>query len=99
MFKHLVLKKLDKLERILNHILEKEIAMSVQLDNLTREVAETKAIEQSAIVLIQGLAARLQEIADDPVAIQALANELDVKAAELAAAIAAVPPLPVPPTP
>jgi len=98
MFKSLVLRKLRKISRKLDFILEWENDMTVQLENLTLEVAETKTVVDSAIVLITGLAARLQEIADDPVAIQALADELDAKSNELAAAVAANP-VPVPPTP
>lgn len=93
MFKHFVIKKLDKIIKILDQIVNKENEMSIQLDNLTAEVTETRTIIDSAILLIQGLAARLEEIADDPAAIQALADELNVKSEALAAAIAAVPPV------
>jgi len=92
MFKYMVLKKLDKLERILNLTWKEVKKMSQELDDLTVEVTEMGTVIDSAILLIQGLAARLEEIADDPAAIRALATELDTQADELAAAVAAVPP-------
>ena len=91
------MKRFDSVERTLNRIWKEVKKMSQELDDLTVEVTEMGTVIDSAILLIQGLAARLQEIADDPAAIRALATELDTQADELAAAVAAVPPLPVPP--
>jgi len=98
MFKYLVMKRFDDVERTLNRIWKEVKKMSQELDDLTVEVAEMATVVDSAILLIEGLAARLEEIADDPAAIRALAVELDTKAAELAAAVAAnpVPPAPEP---
>lgn len=70
--------------------------MSAELDALTLEVADTNTIMQSAIVLIQGLAAQLQAIANDPAAILQLAADLDAQSDALAAAVAANTPPPVP---
>ena len=92
-----VFKKLKKLGHILQYILEELEKMTVQLDTLTVKVAETLEVEQSAIVLIQGLAAQLADIKDDPAAIQALADQLDAKADELAVAIANFTPPVTPP--
>jgi hypothetical protein len=89
MFKHTVLKKLDKISKKLDQILGGNIEMTQELDTLTIEVAEIKTEIDSAIALLNGLSAILLEIQDDPAAIAALAIELDTKANELAAAVVA----------
>jgi hypothetical protein len=91
-----VFKKLDTIMSILDHIQLEEKSMSVQLDRLTVEVSEIGTVVDSAIALLEGLAARLAEIANDPAAITALADELDLKANALAAAVAANTPV-IPP--
>lgn len=63
--------------------------MSAALSALTTEVAETKTVMQSAVTLINGLSAKITELKDDPVAIAALAAELDTTSNDLAAAISA----------
>jgi hypothetical protein len=63
--------------------------MSAELERLTAEVTETKTAIDSAITLITGLAERIRQLQNDPVALTALADELDAKQAELAAAVAA----------
>jgi len=63
--------------------------MSAELDDLTQKVAETKSVEDSAILLLNDLSARLAGITTDPVAIRALSAELSAKSSELAAAITA----------
>lgn len=78
--------------QILNNtkkILKQEILMSEELDALSARVEETLSVEQSAIVLINGIAARIDAAKDDPVKMRALAAELTSKSAELAAAVAA----------
>jgi len=89
MFKHWVIKKLNKIIRKLDQITDKENEMSEELDLLTVEVAEIATVVDSAIVLLNGLAQQLLDIRDDPAAIEALALELDAKANELAAAVVA----------
>lgn len=59
------------------------------LDALTAQVAATTTVEQSAVTLIQGIAAQLSAAAGDPVAVQALADQLKAATDPLAAAIAA----------
>ena len=60
-----------------------------QLDNLTQEVQRATAISTSAVTLIQGLAAKIEELKTDPAAIQALADELKGSSDALAAAVEA----------
>jgi hypothetical protein len=63
--------------------------MSEQLDKLTTEVTETVTIQQSAILLLQGLSAQIAAMKDDPIALQGLADSLDASSNALAEAIAA----------
>ena len=74
---------------IVNEIKEKGGVTIMKLDELEVQVKANTVIEQSAIILIQGIAAQLTECAGDPVKIQALADELKSSAANLAAAIQA----------
>lgn len=62
--------------------------MSVAMDNLVREVGETKTVIASAKALLKSLADRLRSNAGDPAAIQALADELDAEQTGLSQAIA-----------
>lgn len=61
------------------------------LENLASEVAETKAVAQSAIVLLQGLKSRLDDAiaSGDPAQIQAFADSLNDSTNALAAAVTA----------
>jgi len=90
--KFYIYKELRRIRKLLERIENKENEMSAELDALTLEVADTNTIMQSAIVLIQGLAAQLQAIANDPAAILQLAADLDAQSDALAAAVAAPPP-------
>ena len=72
--------------------------MSAQLDKLTTEVAETKTVAASAVTLIEGLAQQIRDLKDDPIALEALAAELDSTTNALAAAVSAnTPPIDPPP--
>lgn len=62
--------------------------MSAALDKLTTEVAEANAVMTSAAALITGLAAQIRDLKNDPVALEALAAELDSGSNALAAAVA-----------
>ena len=71
-------------------VIERKIdTMSAELDRLTTEVAETKTAIDSALTLIAGLADQIRALKDDPAKLAALADELDAKQAEIAAAVAA----------
>lgn len=84
-----VVEKLDNLITLVKQMLEKEQIMSEQLDKLTTEVTETVTVQQSAILLLQGLSAQIAAMKDDPIALQALADSLDASSNALAEAIAA----------
>lgn len=89
--------KLNLALQLLSTILQREKTMSVALDNLKQQVANTQGIEQSAVTLIQGIANQMQGSGDADV--QALADELQAAAAPLAAAVTAnAPAAPAQPT-
>lgn len=81
--------KLDRILTLLTQVKTKEEHMSQQLDDLTTEVQNATTVEQSAITLIQGLAAQLQAAGTDPVKLQALHDQLVQSDQALAAAVAA----------
>jgi MinD-like ATPase involved in chromosome partitioning or flagellar assembly len=82
---------LGKLTTILYFIVNWRYETMAALDNLKREVEETKSINQSVIALLQGLKAKLDEAiaSGDPAVLQALADSLDTEQQGLAAAITA----------
>jgi hypothetical protein len=79
------------LTRALAPITERLNQMATILEDLVREVAETRTVTGSAIALIQGLKAALDAAvaANDMTAVAAAVAELDAGQAELAAAITA----------
>jgi hypothetical protein len=93
-FHHFDENQLTRIERKLDALAHQENIIMADLTALTAEVAETTAVEQSAITLIQGIAAQLAAAATDPAAVQALADQLSSGAAGLAAAVAANTPPP-----
>lgn len=66
--------------------------MSTLIEELTARVAEVKTVNESAITLIQGIRARLDEALanqPDPAALQQLSDDLAASESALAAAVAA----------
>ena len=84
-----LLGKLDAIERKIDRVLRKEKVMSKELDALTAQVQANTEIEESAILLINGLAAKIEAAKNDPAALQALADSLKAEDDKLAAAVAA----------
>ena len=89
----------DKLDAILilQARLESKIAaltlkqeqMMTDLSVLTAEVERNTSVDESAIALLTGLAAQIEALKTDPVALQALADTMRGSSDELAAAVAA----------
>lgn len=90
-FEFQVLEALEQIESDIKFIKKELKRMSTELDTLSQQVQETIGIEQSAIALIEGLAAKLEAIANDPAAVLALAEQLHVQSEALAAAVQANP--------
>jgi len=73
----------------LTHIERNEYIMSQELDALTQAVADDTSVDQSAITLINGLAAKIDAAKNDPAALTALSAQLKQNSSALAAAVAA----------
>jgi hypothetical protein len=104
--------KLNRIEAKLDVIIRSLTVMSANVDqnflNLQTQVQQTTDVEQSAITLLNGLAAQLAAAIaaannGDSAALPTLQAQLQTSAAALAAAVAAntpaAPPPPAPPTP
>jgi hypothetical protein len=76
---------------MLGALLIAEGAIMAELDDLTVQVAQNVSVENSAVVLIQGIAAKLAAAiaAGNPAALVALHDSLNTSAAALAAAVTA----------
>jgi hypothetical protein len=84
-----VTQKLDQILDVLGMIQRKEEVMGVELDNLTAQVKANTEVEASAVVLLKGLAAQIEAIKTDPVALQGLSDSLKASADQLAEAVVA----------
>jgi hypothetical protein len=92
-----MIEHLEALERrLLQRVGEMENAIKTYgetimalLDALTAQVAQNITVEQSAVTLIQGLAAQIAAAGTDPVALANLQSQLNTSATALAAAISA----------
>jgi hypothetical protein len=91
-------RKLDAILALLTSIQQGEAKMAADLTALQAQVQATTTLEQSAITLINGLAAQMKAVAADPVAVAALADQLKAGAASLSAAIVANTPAQTAPT-
>ena len=63
--------------------------MSIQLDALEAQVKANADVEESAIVLINGLAAQIVALKDDTAQLQALADSIKAESDKLSAAVVA----------
>jgi predicted nucleic acid-binding Zn-ribbon protein len=83
--------KVDSIQESMRNIVDRVILFmektQMSLDNLTREVSETRSVIDSAITLIQGLRSKLADAGTDPEKLEALAKELDESQAKLAEAL------------
>lgn len=100
-----VAQKLDEISDLMHELLRKVAIMSGTIDALSQQVAQSTQVEQSAVILIQGLAQQLADAGNDPQKLDDLRNQLNNSAQQLAAAVAAntsspIPqPQPTPPSP
>jgi len=67
----------------------KEFQMGADLTGLTAEVTRNTTVDDSAIALLNGLAAQIESLKADPVALQALADSIRTSSDNLAAAVVA----------
>ena len=85
----LLMGKLNEISEGIKQILAREAIMSVELDALTAQVQANTDVENSALVLIQGLHDQLVAAGTDPAKLSALKTALKSSADALAAAVAA----------
>lgn len=78
-----------ELKNLLLLIIKNQKKEMADLTALQTSVANTTTVEQSAIVLLQGLKAQLDAAGTDPAALKALSDSLDSGANDLAAAVSA----------
>ncbi len=81
--------KLDFILLNLKQLIKKETEMSQQLTDLQAAVAQEITVEQSAITLLNGLAAQLAAAGTDPAALQTLHDQILASSNALAAAVTA----------
>ena len=81
--------RLGEILTLLKTIVQKENTIMADLTTLTAQVKANTDVEASAVQLIQGIAAQLAAAKTDPVAIQALSDQLKNSADALAAAVTA----------
>lgn len=78
-----------KLDRLTSLIIEQGNKTMADITALTAQVTQSTTVEQSAITLIQGIAAELANIQPTQAAIDALTAQLNTSATALAAAVSA----------
>lgn len=81
----------QKQDTLLEHVIrleQRSQTMAKELDDLTAEVAGTKAGVDSAVTLIAGLRQQIIDAGTDPAKLQALTDSLKASEAELAGAVA-----------
>ena len=83
--------KLDRLLRVSGAIIQGEEIIMAELDDLTAQVTKNTDLEESAAVLINGIAAKLAAAiaAGNPAALTALQASLVKSADDLSAAVVA----------
>jgi cell division septum initiation protein DivIVA len=81
--------KLDLILDAVKTLIEEEKEIMADLTTLTAQVQQNTDVEASAIVLLNGLSAQIAQIKNDPVALQALADQLKTSSTSLADAITA----------
>jgi predicted nucleic acid-binding Zn-ribbon protein len=81
--------KLDRLLAMSTTQSERMTTMSAELDALETQVTANTSVEESAVVLIKGIAAQLAAAGTDPAKLTALRTSLNTSATDLAAAVAA----------
>lgn len=89
--------RIDQLLSLLGEMKAQEVIMSKELDDLQLAVEENTSLDGSIIELVNGLAAQILALKDEPAKLVALAASLKTASAAIAAAIQANTPPPPPP--
>ena len=87
--------QLARIQRAVCSLTERITNMAIDLQGLKDAVAANTAVDQSAMVLMTGLAAKIQELINasgttvDPAELQAIVDQINTDNASLAAAVVA----------
>jgi hypothetical protein len=81
--------RLDRIEAALLGLQSQGAQLMADLSVLTAEVERNTAVDESAIALLTGLAAQIEALKTDPVALQSLADTMRGSSDALAAAVVA----------
>ena len=81
--------QIDRIEASIAQLQKGDVTIMADLTALTAEVARDTTVEESAVTLIQGLAAQIAAAGTDPVKLAALQAQLKTSTDALAAAVAA----------
>lgn len=87
--KTLVDQKLNQIIELLKEVQRKEAEIMATIEELEQQIRESIAVEQSAVLLIQGFKERLEAAGTDPEKLAQLKADLDASEQNLAAAVAA----------
>jgi hypothetical protein len=82
-------KQLNRIEAKIDQLLKGAAIMATDLSAIQTAVSNETTVEQSAILLLQKLAAEIKASAADPAAVKALADQINANATALAAAVTA----------
>jgi hypothetical protein len=81
--------KLDQILDAVNTLIREGKEVMADLSVLTAHVQQNTEVDASAIALLNGLSAQIEQLKTDPVALQGLADQLKANSDNLAAAIVA----------
>jgi hypothetical protein len=84
-----ILDCLARIERKLDILISQGVQTMADLSALTAQVTANTTVEQSAITLINGLAAQITAAGTDPTKLASLVSQLNTSATALSAAVAA----------
>lgn len=83
--------RLDRIEEALINLVEGNDIMRLNFQTLIDEVAETKGVAQSAILLLQKVADSIRANLENETELKRIVDDLDASNKDLAAAVAATP--------
>ncbi|MER9336035.1 hypothetical protein NKJ06_18930 [Mesorhizobium sp. M0293] len=84
-----VMQSLEHIHRLLHTLLERTHHMSAVTDRLAASVANLTSAQQSAVTLLSQLSQLIRDNAEDPTALNKIADDIDADTASLAAAVVA----------
>ncbi len=84
-----LIRAVARIEQALGSVLTMEAMQMTDLTRITNEVTEISDASDAAVAALGSLAQQVRDLSTDPAALNALADELDAKGNELAAAILA----------